>query len=68
MVELTWNEYERFLDKGGKDSAVCLLEGSGTRVDFRAAGSSRIKLGCGFWGKMAEGMLPRIGVENLFKL
>ncbi|MFZ2202068.1 MAG: hypothetical protein WAV56_01595 [Microgenomates group bacterium] len=143
MVELTWNEYERFLDKGGKDSAVCLLEGSGTRVDFRAvpddrdmgsgigldvvyesntdggeiwetirflvmaeiltervryvlkmvdqlfdkdevertfwleehdlsdqrlSGSSRIKLGCGFWGEMAEGMLPRIGVENLFKL
>ena len=145
MEEPTWTELERFVGEGHKDSAVCLLEGGGTRIDFRAvpddrdidsgvslnvvyesntdtdkgevwetvrflviaeiltervryvlkmvdelldkdevertywleeydlldqrwSGSSRIRLGVGFWGKMAMGMLPEIGVKNLFEL
>ena len=143
MEKHTWTELERIVGEGHRDSAVCLLEGSGLRIDFRAvpdnrdigsgisldvvyesntdrgevwetirflvmaeiltervryvlkmvdelldkdevertfwleehdlldqrwSGSSRIRLGVGFWGKMAEATLPDVGVENLFEL
>ena len=41
MKEFTWTELERFVGEGHKDSAVCLLEGSGTRIDFRAVPDDR---------------------------